>query len=121
MHVSRRRDPEEVTSLGQVLAGLRSWSKASGSWPRNSEMPGKCYRTGTEEGCRKSQGCWEDAGKDGEGTAARAANRRPTGQEDRVRSKKAHQSAGSTLEEGVSGRGKGQSVEGEASKRYAEP
>lgn len=84
VHVSGRRDPEEVTSLGQVLAGLRSWSKASGSWPRNSEKPGKCSGTGTEEGCRESQGCCEDAGKDGEETAARAADRRPKGQEDRL-------------------------------------
>lgn len=49
------------------------------------------------------------------------ADGRPKGREDRVRSKKAHQSEGSTLEEGASGRVKGQSVEGEASKRHAEP
>lgn len=59
MHVSRRRDPEEVTSLGQVLAGLRSWSKASGSWPRNSEMPGNA----TELAPRKGAGRVRDAGR----------------------------------------------------------
>lgn len=40
----------------------------------------------------------------------------PTGWEPRARSKKAHQTAGSTLEEGASGRGGGQGVEGEASR-----
>lgn len=44
----------------------------------------------------------------------------PAGQELRVRSKKAHQSAGSSLEEGALGRVEGQSVEGETSKRYTE-
>lgn len=119
VHVSGRRDPEEVTSLGQVLSGLRSWSKASGSWPRNSEKPGDARELAQRKGAVRMQARMGKGQQQGRQMGQTQGDVRTDcwspGREPRVRFKKAHQSAASTLEEGASGRGKGQGVEGEDS------